>query len=65
MNYVKLNFDIFSAFFVTVQVFYTFCFTLSLIGAVVAGILVLCPGEEFEKGVLKIGYITCFASCKF
>ena len=48
----------------TVQVFYTFCFTLSLIGTALTGILVLCPGEDFERSVLKLGYIDLFISCE-
>ncbi|XP_037799584.1 uncharacterized protein LOC119594605 [Penaeus monodon] len=52
-------------FFVTVQVFYTFCFTLSLLGAGLTGVLILCPGEDFEKYVLKLAYIDLFISWFF
>lgn len=53
-----------AAFFVTVQVFFTFCFTLSLIATALTGILVLCPGEDFERSVLKLAYIDLFISCE-
>lgn len=53
-----------TAFFVTVQVFFTFCFTLSLIATALTGILVLCPGEDFERSVLKLAYIDLFISCE-
>lgn len=52
-------------FFVTVQVFFTFCFMLSLIGAALTGILVFCPGEDFERPVLKLAYIDLFVSFTF
>ncbi|XP_018018773.1 uncharacterized protein LOC108675284 isoform X4 [Hyalella azteca] len=44
-------------FFVVVQVFYTLCFVLSLVGGAMSMILILCPGESFEKKVLKTAYI--------
>ena len=53
-----------SAFFVVVQLFYTISFTASLVGAVLVGMLVLCPGESFEPLVVKIAYIDCFVGCE-
>ncbi|XP_076052802.1 uncharacterized protein LOC143032215 isoform X1 [Oratosquilla oratoria] len=52
-------------FFVTVQVFFTFCFTLALISCILVGILVLCPGEDIERQNLKILSIILFISFGF
>ncbi|XP_018018772.1 uncharacterized protein LOC108675284 isoform X3 [Hyalella azteca] len=41
-------------FFVAVQTLFTFCFVLTLIGAALTGVLVCCPGEDVEKGLLKL-----------
>lgn len=64
-GYEDVQADLQSPFFVTVQVFYTFCFTLSLLGAGLTGVLILCPGEDFEKYVLKLAYIDLFISWFF
>ena len=53
-----------AAFFVAVQVFFTLCFVLSVVGTGMALVLILCPGEEFELLILKIGYAVLFAACK-
>ncbi|KAB7495677.1 hypothetical protein Anas_05226 [Armadillidium nasatum] len=60
-SYDEVRAMVLTPFFVTVQVFFTFCFTFTLIGFVMVGILVFCPGEDFEPIILKIAYIVCFA----
>lgn len=49
-------------FFVAVQVFFTLCFVLALVGAAMAGVLILCPGEEFERIILRIAYFVSFGA---
>lgn len=52
-------------FFLTVQIFFTFCFTLALIGLFMVGILTLCSGETFERSILRIAYIATGLSWLF
>lgn len=44
-------------FFVFVQIFFTICFVLAMLGFILSCTLVLCPGEKFEILVLRLSFI--------
>ncbi|CAL4121080.1 unnamed protein product, partial [Meganyctiphanes norvegica] len=52
-------------FFLTVQIFFTFAFTMALIAIAMVGMLVFCGGESFERSILRIAYITSGLSWLF
>lgn len=52
-------------FYVVVQTLFTLCFVLSMLGTVLTTILVLCPGDDSEKGLLKLSSIMLMLSFFF
>lgn len=44
-------------FYIAVQTLFSFTFILSILSAISTGLLIACPGEEQEKGLVKFTFI--------